>query len=215
MKMNKCKKPSPNSIENFILLLKSISSFYKLVNNVTDYYKFREVPFILLLSSFTIIRYRAYFKILFLRFFATKKTKEITDFKDNYIDPCRFEKKNSVKPLISFLFDIDNCDLKDLTKIGVFTKNIQDREFDKLGNNLVKREYYSAFNLKTIPYYDTHLDDLFNSLHKDSINKLPLLSSFSNHLVTYFLNMHLGKPTCDHKRPTAVFDYFSDTIDNF
>ena len=82
-----------------------------------------------------------------------------------------------------------------------------------MGNNLKKREYMSAFDLKNIPYYDTHINDLLNSIHNDSIKNMPLLSSFSKHLVTYFLNIHLGIPTNNQmKRPQVVIDYFSDIL---
>ena len=69
----------------------------------------------------------------------------------------------------------------------------------------------SAFDLKNIPYYDTHINDLLNSIHNDSIKNMPLLSSFSKHLVTYFLNIHLGIPKNNQmERPQVVYDYFYD-----
>ena len=197
---------SNSRLYNLYLLFNSIRNFNTLVNNV-KYKNTKNIPFIILPIAIIIIKYKDYFRLLQLRLFGTKRI-DISDFKDNYIDPCRFKKANAIQPLVGFLFDIDASDISvDDPRVGVFTRNLEDRGFDELGNNLKKRQYMSAFNLKNIPYYDTHLTDLFNSLHSDSIQNLPLLSSFSNHLVTYFLNIHLGK---DSNRPAVVFDYFSD-----
>ena len=197
-----------NTRQNIRSLIQTVRTFNTLVNNIPCN-KNKNLPFIILGVAATIIRYKDYFKILQLRLFS-KKTKELNNFKDNYIDPCRFKKAKAIQPIVAFLFDIDtNGVLENDPRIGVFTRNLEDRGFDELGNNLKKRQYMSAFTLKKIPYYDTHLTDLFNSLHNDSIQNLPLLSSFSDHLVTYFLNIHLGK---DSNRPSIVFDYFSDIV---
>ena len=142
------------------------------------------------------------------------QTKEIKTLTNNNIDPSRFSKFRSIQPLVAFLFDIDTNNLKkNDPRIGVFTRALEDRGVDSLGNNLKKRQYYSAFNLENNPYYDIHISDLLNSLHKDSTKNIPLLSSFSKHLVTYFLNIHLGIPKNNQiKRPQVVIDYFSDIL---
>ena len=155
-----------------------------------------------------------YIKLIALLTINRQQNKEIKDFKNNTIDPCQFSKFQSIQPFVAYIFDIDTSNLqKKDPRIGVFTRALEDRGVDSLGNNLKKREYYSAFNLKTIPYYDTHINDLLNSLHADSIKNTPLLSSFSKHLVTYFLNIHLGIPTKNQtQRPQVVIDYFNDIL---
>lgn len=154
-----------------------------------------------------------YIKILYM-ISQGNKTKEISNLTNNTIDPYQFSKFKSIQPFVAFLFDIDTTNLKkNDPRMGVFTRALEDRGVDSLGNNLKKRQYYSAFNLEYIPYYDIHISDLFNSLHKDSIKNIPLLSSFSKHLVTYFLNIHLGIPTNKQtERPQVVIDYFNDIL---
>ena len=205
---NSCCPTSP--ILDFINILVNIRRF----NSKNT--RFKRFGFGIIFTLLFLSNFRSYFQVLALRF-RGKKIKNIKDFKDISIDPCRFHKFQSIQPIITFLFDIDNTKLqKDDPRIGVFTRNLEDRGVDSLGNNLKKREYMSAFDLKTIPYYDTHINDLLNSLHDDSIKNIPLLSSFSNNLVTYFLNIHLGIPKNNHmKRPKYVFDYFQDIFKVF
>ena len=198
-----------SNLLHFLIMLRSIRNFN---NNVKDK-TIKNSAFSVLIFVFFLINFRDYIQVLSLRIRANPPH-EINDFKNNTIDPCRFTKFNSIQPFITYLFDIDTKILKkNDPRIGVFTRNLEDRGVDSLGNNLKKREYYSAFNLEKIPYYDTHINDLFKSLDKDSIKNKPLLSSFSNHLVTYFLNIHLGIPNNKQmKRPKVVFDYFSDIL---
>ena len=64
------------------------------------------------------------------------KTKEIKNLNNNYIDPSRFSKFGSIQPLVAFLFDVDTTNLKKTdTRIGVFTRALEDRGVDSLGNN--------------------------------------------------------------------------------
>jgi hypothetical protein len=125
----------------------------------------------------------------------------------NVIDHGRFKKFLSVPYSINFFFNISNFNLKSTdARLSVFLKSIEDRGPD----NLEHRRYKSALTKsKVVGRYANRIKKFMLSIY-DSwvINKAPLLSTFKDRLVVFFLDIHLG--TANH--PDFVKEYFSDFL---
>ena len=125
----------------------------------------------------------------------------------NVLDHTRFKKFQSVPYSIGFYFNLSMADISPTDpRLSVFIKNVEDRG----PSNLEHRRYKAALTKsKVVGRYANRIKefaaDLYNSW---VINKLPILSTFKDRLVIFFLDIHLG--TNNH--PTFVKEYFSDFL---
>lgn len=125
----------------------------------------------------------------------------------NVLDHSRFKKFQSVPYSIGFYFNLSMAHISPTDpRLSVFIKNVEDRG----PSNLEHRRYKAALTKsKVMGRYANKIKeftvDLYNSW---VINKLPILSTFKDRLVVFFLDIHLG--TNNH--PAFVKEYFSDFL---
>lgn len=128
-------------------------------------------------------------------------------FVGNLIDHSVFKKFQSVPQSIGFFLNVSFLDIPPTDeRLTVFLKNVEDRG----PGNLEHRRYMAALTKsKVVGRYANRIrvfvDNLYNSW---VISRLPILSTFKDRLIDFFLDIHLG--TADH--PPFVKDYFSDFL---
>jgi len=125
----------------------------------------------------------------------------------NVLNHSRFDKFQSVPYSIGFFFNLSMETIATTdVRLSVFLKNVGDRG----PNNLEHRRYKAALTKsKVVGRYADRIKRFVTNVY-DSwvINKLPLLSTFKDRMVDFFLDIHLG--TADH--PAFVKAYFSDFL---
>lgn len=124
-----------------------------------------------------------------------------------------YNKFQSVHYSLGFYFNVDMSAVKSHDpNLSVFLTNLEDRGFDTLGDNYKKRAYMWAFNCKNTQKYSNRIDNMLNAWYSDiTVSRKPLLSSFNNHIIRFFLNVHVG----DDDYPEYVikyFDYFLNIV---
>lgn len=77
---------------------------------------------------------------------------------------------------------------------------------DKRGpNNLRKKQYMFALRACTMPKYQARINAFLNACYTDfTSHELPILSSYQDNLVDFFMGIHLG----DGEHPEYVKEYF-------
>jgi hypothetical protein len=95
-------------------------------------------------------------------------------------------------------------------QLSVFLNNLEDRGFDATGDNYKKRAYMWAFNSENTKKYGKRVDNFLNVWYQNIVtNAQPLLSTFEQSVITFFLNIHLG----DDEYPEHVIKYFKTFIE--
>ncbi len=115
-----------------------------------------------------------------------------------------YQKFDSVVQGIPFYVDIDinTISPKD-PKLTIFVVNLEDRGFD----NLKKKQYMHAISTTVMPFYKERMQTLINRIHADfTAYQLPVLSSFQDANIEFFLDLHLGA----EQHPEYIKQYFRD-----
>lgn len=125
----------------------------------------------------------------------------------NVLNHSRYKKFQAVPYSIGFYFNLSMATISPTDpRLSVFVKNVEDRG----PNNLENRRYKAALTKsKVAGRYAGRIKQFAASLYNAwVINKAPILSTFKDSLVDFFLDIHLG--TNDH--PPFVKEYFSDFL---
>lgn len=86
-------------------------------------------------------------------------------------------------------------------QVSLFIKNKEHRG----ENNRLKHVYMYALDSGKMKYYEPKIDAMINSLLNDwTVYHRPVLSSYSDRLLTFFLDIHLGEA----EHPHVVREYF-------
>jgi len=94
-------------------------------------------------------------------------------------------------------------------ELTVFAKNFEDRG----GDNMAKMKYMFALTMDKLHHYevktDALLDDVYN-LIKDGTR--PVISTFIEKMVRYFVDVHIGTDNGIDNIPQHVIDYFTNFV---
>lgn len=118
----------------------------------------------------------------------------------------KFNKRNSVPRVIYYYVgdDIDQC--PNDQAISIFLKNIENRGL----NNDLKKQYMYAVTVDKLHFYQEKIETFINTVFsKVTIYNKPLVSSFQEELILFFLRVHIG----DDDYPQYVIDYFATFIE--
>ncbi|MCL5273028.1 MAG: hypothetical protein M1486_07000, partial [Gammaproteobacteria bacterium] len=122
------------------------------------------------------------------------------------IDGDAYHKLNSVSAYLPYCIGFEdpiNLDSQD-PRVTVFASNLQDRGFE----NYRKKVYMSALTADLMPNYAEKIDSFLNEVYllvTNYPNTRPVLSTFKESLVRFFLAMHVGYD--DY--PEYVIKYFT------
>lgn len=96
--------------------------------------------------------------------------------------------------------------------LTLFQTALEDRGLDTLGRrNHLKTEYMTALTAERVLLYVPKMQAFVNRVYSLVVtNDLPLLSTFKDELIEFFLDVHWGH---DEERPQFVRDYFRLFID--
>lgn len=115
-----------------------------------------------------------------------------------------YQKFDSIVQGIPYYVDIDiNSISPKSPKLTIFVVNFEDRGYD----NYLKKVYQFALTTRVLPNYDEAIETLVNRLYTDwTVHQLPVLSSFEDANINFFLDIHLGKVN----HPAYIKKYFLD-----
>lgn len=115
-----------------------------------------------------------------------------------------YQKFDSIVQGIPYYVDIDiNSISPKSPKLTIFVVNLEDRGYD----NYLKKVYQYALTTRVMPNYDEAINTLVNRLYTDwTVHRLPVLSSFEDANINFFLDIHLGKVN----HPQYIKQYFLD-----
>lgn len=121
-----------------------------------------------------------------------------TDFYDKY---------QSVQYSVFFYLGIDMANIpKDSPELTIFIKNFIDRGTD----NYLKKVYMFALRCENMPKYANKIDTMLNeAMTAFTVLNKPVISSFKEILIRFFLAMHVG----EDNYPSEVIEYFTNFID--
>ena len=133
----------------------------------------------------------------------------ITPFLENsnVLDTTRFKQFNGAPFTVGFFFGYDTRTISPTSRlVASGDRNVEDRG----PNNLEQRQLMAALTKNKIVcrYADRVLTFVTNVYDSWVIHRLPVLSSFKEHLIDYYLDIHLG--TANH--PAFVKEYFNDWL---
>lgn len=118
-----------------------------------------------------------------------------------------YRKFQSIPYILAFAAGLDfNTISTNSELLTIFLKDFQDRGT----GNYAKKVYMFALICDKLPLYNTKIDNLLNTVYsRISVNNQPVVSTFRELLVKFFLDIHVG--TNEH--PQFVIDYFTTFID--
>jgi len=125
----------------------------------------------------------------------------------NHLDHTRFKAFQGNPYSIGFFFNVSYFDVEPTSRLlSVLDRNIEDRG----PNNLELRRVMAALTREKIVcrYNDRILTFVQNVYDSWVVHREPVLSSFKNHLINFYLDIMLG--TADH--PDFVKKYFDDWL---
>lgn len=125
----------------------------------------------------------------------------------NVLDHTRFKAFQGSPYLVGFFFNVSYANVSRFSRLlSVTDRNVEDRGPE----NLEQRRVMTALTRERVVcrYSDRVLQFVNNVLDSWVIHQLPVLSSFKDHLLDFFLDIMLG----DANHPAFVKDYFNDFL---
>lgn len=118
-----------------------------------------------------------------------------------------YDKFQSIQYSVFFYLGVDMFTVEPQSPtITIFIKNFLDRGY----KNYLKKVYMFALRCENMQYYAEKIDTMLNEAYSAfTVSRLPVVSSFKNILIKFFLAMHVGYD----EYPDYVIEYFKGFID--
>ena len=112
----------------------------------------------------------------------------------NILDTKKYTKSNSIPPPFLYIFGRDYFNL-DISRAALFQRSLDQRDLDHLGKeqrpNNFKFSYMKALTTDNLDIYKTHINFFIRNLQTDIVNNKPIISSYRDHIITLWINLHL------------------------
>jgi len=117
----------------------------------------------------------------------------------NTLDPIKYKKSTSFPPLIVYIFGRDPFENEyDPTTAALFQRDLDQRyinhidtpKFDQISNNF-KYSYMNALTTDKLNIYEKHIDKFLINLTADINKDKLIISSYKNHMITFWMDVHL------------------------
>lgn len=118
-----------------------------------------------------------------------------------------YDKFQSIQYSVFFYLGVDMFTVEpNSPTITIFIKNFLDRGYQ----NYLKKVYMFALRCENMPYYAEKIDTMLNEAYSAFVvERQPVISSFKDILVRFFLAMHVGYDNY----PPEIIEYFKGFID--
>jgi hypothetical protein len=136
-----------------------------------------------------------FFKVIKTHIELRNNRKEIRQLEVNKIDSKKYKKSNSIPPPFLYIFGRDYFN-PDVSQAALFQRDLNQRKLDHIPNlthieNHFKYSYMNALTTDKLNIYNIHIDNFLNNLKDDIDQQKPIVSSYRDHIITLWIDLHL------------------------